>query len=119
MSNEDVVFLLVSIVFSLFPVGYAFALKVENKLLFIMASFGGQSFIVMLIMVASIPFVLLSMFAFPQLDFLGYMDNLKWLMDIAYFIGDYWWLLFWTIPPTVFPFILYRRYKGVFGSHSS
>ena len=108
--------LVILLVLSLpFPLVYAIYKKLNNKLLFVFASYGADSIIAILFAGLSIPLFLLTTYMFPQLDAVGYSDNIKWLYGVIRIFEDYGFLL---IPITlfIFPVLIHRRYISIFGS---
>lgn len=113
MELLEVLLVVVFVGVNIFPVAYAFARCLENKLLFIMASYGAETFAGTLLVIATFPIIILNTYMFPQLEDAGYLVHLNWLLKLIDAAGEYWYVLI-SSTLLVFPPLIHKRYREYF-----
>ena len=113
MALTDLLFATGVIALFLYPILYLFYFKLTHGLLFLAACYGLEQIISLLLIGLLSPLFILDVFAFPQLEANGDIENLRWLVTLTHYAGDYW---YWITPVVLLatPTIVHKRYTTVF-----
>lgn len=90
-----------------------FYYKLQYKIVFIAVCYGMEQIIIALLVGLVSPLIILSIFAFPQLEANGSLESVRWLVVLTRFYEEYW---YWFSPIIllILPVMIQRRYKDVF-----
>ncbi|MES9862407.1 MAG: hypothetical protein ABW157_21135 [Candidatus Thiodiazotropha sp. LLP2] len=97
----------------LFPIAYSFYYKLQYKIVFIAVCYGMEQIIIALLVGLVSPLIILSIFAFSQLEANGSLESVRWLVVLTRFYEEYW---YWFSPIIllILPALIQRGYPDVF-----